>query len=366
MIRAIAFGGDGLAADRGGAEREERATQSHEEAGSRRELFFEQNQGDVGRDRAHRHEDQRRPEPVAATQSAHADRDRGERQQRDEPPFGFAQRDQGDVRRLHPEDIPPGHAPRGQRQPTERDDAAGQSQPAGHAEPIGPSSHPRGAYRGPAALTVPATCPYGARGMETRIAVLASGAGTNLQALLEDAVVGPRIRLVVSDRADAKALRRAEDASVRAVHLDPAAHASREAYDLALQELLRAEADAVCLAGFMRILGAPLVRAFAGRMLNVHPSLLPSFPGAHAVRDALEWGAKITGVTVHLVDEEVDHGPIVLQEAVPVLDGDDERSLHARIQEVEHRLYPAAARLLAEGRLKVDGRRVVEGRDGGG
>jgi phosphoribosylglycinamide formyltransferase-1 len=114
----------------------------------------------------------------------------------------------------------------------------------------------------------------------------------------------------------------------------------------------------VALAGFMRILSAEFVRAYEGRILNVHPALLPSFPGAHAVRDALEWGVKVTGATVHLVDEEVDHGAIVLQEAVPVLPGDGEASLHARIQEVEHRLFPRALRLLVEGKLKLEGRIV--------
>jgi phosphoribosylglycinamide formyltransferase-1 len=108
----------------------------------------------------------------------------------------------------------------------------------------------------------------------------------------------------------------------------------------------------------MRILGPGLVRSFPERILNVHPSLLPAFPGGHAVADALAWGAKLTGATVHLVDEEVDHGPVVAQEAVEVLPQDDERSLHARIQEVEHRLFPQAAWLLCEGRLKIEGRRV--------
>ena len=197
--------------------------------------------------------------------------------------------------------------------------------------------------------------------MSKRVAVLASGSGTNLQALLDDEVVGPAIRLVVSDRGDAKALRRAEDRGVEAVHIDPKTFASREEFDRALLEKLSAAAEAVCLAGFVRILSPLMVRAFEGRMLNIHPSLLPSFPGAHAVRDALEWGAKVTGVTVHLVDEKVDHGPIVLQEAVPVLEDDDERSLHARIQLVEHRLYPRAVRALIGGRLRVDGRTVFLG-----
>jgi phosphoribosylglycinamide formyltransferase 1 len=193
-----------------------------------------------------------------------------------------------------------------------------------------------------------------------RIAVLASGTGTNLQALLDDRVVGPRVALVVSDRHDAEALKRAADHGVTGVFLDPAESSSREAYDVALLDLLRREGiTVVCLAGFMRILSPPLVRAFWGRMLNVHPSLLPAFPGAHAPRDALAWGVKVTGVTVHLVDEEVDHGPVVLQEAVPVHQDDDEATLHARIQAVEHQIYPKAVRLLIEGRLRVEGRRVV-------
>lgn len=196
--------------------------------------------------------------------------------------------------------------------------------------------------------------------MEARVAVLASGTGMNLQALLDDPTVGPTIVLVVSDREDAEALKRAADRGVMGVFLDPGEHPGREAYDSALLEILRREGiTVVCLAGFMRILTPPLVRAYWGRMLNVHPSLLPAFPGAHAPRDALAWGAKVTGATVHLVDEEVDHGPVVLQESVPVLPDDDESTLHARIQEVEHRIYPQAVGLLIEGRLRVDGRRVT-------
>jgi phosphoribosylglycinamide formyltransferase-1 len=194
---------------------------------------------------------------------------------------------------------------------------------------------------------------------DARIAVLASGTGTNLEKLLDDARVGPLIALVVSDVPGAGALERARKRGVKAVVLDPAAYASRELHDAALETLLEEEAiEFVLNAGYMRIIGPTAVRAFEHRMLNVHPSLLPAFPGAHAVRDALDWGAKVTGVTVHLVDEELDHGPIVLQEAVPVLPDDDERSLHARLQQAEHRVYPAAARLLVEGRLKIEGRRV--------
>ena len=194
--------------------------------------------------------------------------------------------------------------------------------------------------------------------IDARIAVLASGTGSNLQALLDDSAVGPAIRLVVSDRAEAKALDRARSSGVEAVHLDPKTYTGREAHDEALVALLQdRRVDLVCLAGYMRILTPPVVKAFWGRMLNVHPALLPAFPGAHAVREALAWGAKVTGVTVHMVDEEVDHGPILAQEAVPILEDDDEASLHARIQEAEHRLYPSVVRTVLEGRVRVDGRR---------
>jgi phosphoribosylglycinamide formyltransferase-1 len=191
------------------------------------------------------------------------------------------------------------------------------------------------------------------------VAVLASGQGTNLQALMDDAVVGPWIVLVVSDRTDAYALERARTGNVEAVFLDPAAYADRAAHDHALRELLESERiDCVALAGFMRIVGPEVVEAFRGRILNVHPALLPSFPGAHAVADALEWGVKVTGVTVHLVDEEVDHGPIVAQEPVAVRTDDDWDSLESRIHRAEHRLLPAAVRALVEGRVKVEGRMV--------
>ncbi|MFN2590787.1 MAG: phosphoribosylglycinamide formyltransferase [Actinomycetota bacterium] len=195
--------------------------------------------------------------------------------------------------------------------------------------------------------------------MGARIAVLASGSGTNLQALLDDPEVGPQIVLTVSDRPEANALDRARAGGVPAFVLEPRAYESREAHDQALLELLEGERiDAVLFAGYMRILTPVVVKPFEGRWLNVHPSLLPAFPGAHAVRDALAWGAKVTGVTIHFVDSEVDHGPIVFQEAVTMLPDDDEASLLERLHEVEHRLYPRAARLLAEGRLKIDGRIV--------
>ncbi len=193
--------------------------------------------------------------------------------------------------------------------------------------------------------------------MNARVAVLASGTGTNLQALLDDPAVGPWIVLVVSDRNQARALERARGRGVEAVWLDPKAYVDRDAYDAALVELLRSrDVGVVVLAGFMRILGPEIVRAFPERILNIHPALLPSFPGAHGIDDALAWGVKVTGVTVHLVDEEMDHGPIVAQAAVAIAEGEDRGHLEPRIHEVEHRLYARAVRALVEGRVRVDGR----------
>ena len=193
--------------------------------------------------------------------------------------------------------------------------------------------------------------------MDARIAVLASGGGTNLQALLDHPTIGPRIALVLSDRPDAFALERARRAGVPTITLDNAS--APAALDEPLAGLLRERGiDTVVLAGFMRIVGPAFVHAFDGRILNVHPSLLPAFPGGHAVADALAYGSKVTGVTVHLVDEEVDHGPIVFQEPVPIRDDDVWDTLEVRIHETEHRLLPRAVIALVEGRLKVDGRRV--------
>ena len=197
------------------------------------------------------------------------------------------------------------------------------------------------------------------RHVTARVAVLASGAGTNLQALLDDPVVGTWMALVISDRSDAHALDRARARAVEAVHVDPAGFADRSAFDRALVKTLRDHTiDIVALAGYMRIAGPELVGAFRDRMLNVHPALLPAFPGTSAVADALAWGVKVTGVTVHLVDEQVDHGPVVFQEAIEIVPDDDRDSLEERIHEAEHRLLPAAVRALGEGRLVVEGRNV--------
>jgi phosphoribosylglycinamide formyltransferase-1 len=197
------------------------------------------------------------------------------------------------------------------------------------------------------------------RHVEARVAVLASGSGSNLQALMDHPVVGPWVVLAVSDRSGAYALERARRHGVEAVFLDPAPHPDRASFDRALLSILRDhEIRFVALAGYMRILSPEVVRAYAGRMLNLHPALLPSFPGAHGIRDALAWGVKVTGVTVHIVDEELDHGPIVSQESLLVPPDDDEDSLASRIHEVEHRIYPEAVRALVEGRLAVGGRHV--------
>jgi phosphoribosylglycinamide formyltransferase-1 len=194
------------------------------------------------------------------------------------------------------------------------------------------------------------------------VGVLASGRGSNLQAIL-DACARPgfpaRVVVVISDRERAAALERARAAGVEALWLNPKDFGDREAYDLALVRELQARGvGLVCQAGYMRILSPAYIRAFAGRALNVHPSLLPAFPGLHAQRQALEHGVKVAGATVHFADEGVDSGPIVLQAAVPVEPDDTEETLAARILEQEHRLYPEAIRLFAEGRLRIHGRRV--------
>ena len=193
--------------------------------------------------------------------------------------------------------------------------------------------------------------------------MLCSGQGTNLQALLDAVRAGrlrARIAVVVSDRAGASALTRARRAGIPAVFVDPTRSSSREAFDHRLLDVLDAyRVRLVCLAGFMQILSPAFVRRFPNRILNIHPALLPAFPGAHAIRDALAWGAKVTGVTVHLVDERVDHGPILLQEAVGIRAREAHASLLARVHRVEHRLYPEAVALMLSGRVRLAGRRVI-------
>jgi phosphoribosylglycinamide formyltransferase 1 len=202
-----------------------------------------------------------------------------------------------------------------------------------------------------------------------RLGVLISGRGSNLQSII-DAIAGGRldaqISVVISNRADAQGLKRASDAGIETLCLTPRDYQGRDAYDRALAELLESrDVNLVCLAGFMRLVGLPLLEAFPNRMLNIHPSLLPAFPGLDAQRQALEYGVRISGATVHLVTAELDGGPIVLQSAVPVLDDDTVEKLSARILVEEHRIYPEAIQLLLDGRWSVQGRRFVSGAAGG-
>ncbi len=203
------------------------------------------------------------------------------------------------------------------------------------------------------------------------IVVLISGAGSNLQAIVRASLEQhwpAHVAAVISNRADAPGLRYAASQGIATEVLDHRAAASREAYDTLLMQRVDAHAPAaVVLAGFMRMLGPRFVQHFEGRLINVHPSLLPAFPGLHTHRRALEAGVRWHGATVHLVSPELDAGPIVEQAVVPVLDDDTEASLAARVLEQEHRIYPAAVRALVEGRLRVQGQRVrvLPGRQAG-
>ena len=199
-----------------------------------------------------------------------------------------------------------------------------------------------------------------------RVAVLASGRGSNLQAIIDAIEAGQvqaRIVAVISNKKDAVALERARKHGIKDLFVDPKPFAgrpdSREAYDRALLEILQQhDVELVLLAGYMKIVTAVLVNAYANRMMNIHPSLLPSFPGLDVQKKAIDWGCKLAGCTVHFVTEGVDEGPIIIQAAVPILDEDTPETLAARILVQEHKIYPRAVQLFAEGRLRVDGRRV--------
>jgi phosphoribosylglycinamide formyltransferase-1 len=193
--------------------------------------------------------------------------------------------------------------------------------------------------------------------MGGRVAVLVSGSGTNLQALLDDAGIRPHLALVVSDRPGVQALQRAADAGIEGLVIEPTG--DRAELTSAVADALEARGiDMIASAGYMRVLGPSVVERWRHRWLNVHPALLPSFPGMHGVRDALAYRVKVTGVTVHFVDEGVDSGPIVLQEALAIRDDDVWDTLEPRIHEVEHRLLRRAVRALLEDRLVVQGRHV--------
>jgi len=197
------------------------------------------------------------------------------------------------------------------------------------------------------------------------ISVFVSGNGTNLQAIIDGVSRGEikaKIALVVSDNKDAYALERAKKAGIETLVLSHKGFPSRESYDKEIiKELEKKEIGLVALAGFMRLLSPYFIKKYENRILNIHPSLLPLFKGTHGIKDAFESGAKKTGVTVHFVDEELDHGPIVLQETVNVDADDTLEALEEKIHKIEHKLYPEAIRLFVEGKLKVEGRKVKQG-----
>ena len=191
-----------------------------------------------------------------------------------------------------------------------------------------------------------------------RIVILISGRGSNMEAIIERCAADrwpAQVVAVLANRADAAGLRHAADRGIATTVVDHRAHASREDFDAALSEAIEAHApDVVALAGFMRILGPAFVRRYEGRLLNIHPSLLPAFPGLHTHRRTLAAGCKVAGATVHLVTSELDHGPIVMQSVVPVHPGDDEQALAARVLATEHVIYPLALRWFVEDRLRID------------
>lgn len=198
--------------------------------------------------------------------------------------------------------------------------------------------------------------------MTLAIGVLVSGGGSNLQSLIdrmEAGILDVDIKTVISNVSGAGGLDRATRHGIAKMVLPHGDHAHRRDYDRTLARALQeAGAEAVVLAGFMRIVGPDLLFAFPGLVLNIHPALLPAFPGLHAQKKAADHGVRLSGCTVHFVDEKVDHGPIIIQAAVPALTGDDEESLGRRILRLEHRIYPQAVQWLAEGRLDVQGRHV--------
>ncbi len=197
------------------------------------------------------------------------------------------------------------------------------------------------------------------------IAVLVSGSGSNLQAIIDASERGDipcRVGIVISNKADAYGLVRAEKHGIPTEIVSHRDFRTREEFDARLVEIIRRSgAELVCLAGFMRVLTPVFVRAFPNRILNIHPALLPSFPGTHGPRQALEYGVKFSGCTVHFLDDGVDTGPIIVQAVVPVYDDDTEDTLAARILKQEHRIYPMAIRLFFQGVLERDGRRVLAG-----
>ena len=194
------------------------------------------------------------------------------------------------------------------------------------------------------------------------VAILLSGRGSNFLALsdaVEAGEIDARITLVLSNRPDAPGLKHAEERNYKFACISSEGRKRKEFDRQVVQELRSADVHVICLAGFMRLLSPWLVRQYQHRILNVHPSLLPAFPGLHAQHQALDWGVKVTGCTVHFVDEELDHGPIILQHPVSILDEDTEETLSDRILRHEHRIYPQALKLLCEEQIEIRGRRVL-------
>jgi phosphoribosylglycinamide formyltransferase-1 len=204
---------------------------------------------------------------------------------------------------------------------------------------------------------------------KVKLGVLVSGRGSNLQAIIDNierGTLSAELAVVISDQPDAYALERARNYDIMAVHISAKGFkTNREGYDAELvKELRKRDVELVCLAGFMRIISPLLINAFPNRILNIHPALLPAFPGLHVQKAALDHGTKFSGCTVHFVDEGMDTGPIVIQAVVPILDNDTEGSLSARILRQEHKIYSRAIQLYAEGKLTIRGRRVsVSGLD---
>ena len=198
---------------------------------------------------------------------------------------------------------------------------------------------------------------------KTRIGVLASGRGSNFQAIIDAVKSGyiknAEIVVLISDVKEAQALERAAKHGIEPLFINPKDYGRREEYGIKVaDELRKRKINLVLLAGYMRIITPGFVSTFKNRIMNIHPALLPSFPGLHAQKQALEHGVKVTGCTVHFIDEQVDHGPIIIQKAVEVREGDSEDSLSARILEQEHKIYPLAVKLYAEGKLSIEGRKV--------
>ena len=195
-----------------------------------------------------------------------------------------------------------------------------------------------------------------------RIAVLVSGRGSNLQAIIDSIENGnlhAQISIVISDVADAYALVRARTHGINAVHIDPGKFDSKGSYETEIKRVLDSyNVQLVLLAGYMKILGKTLLTAYKSRILNIHPALLPAFPGLHAQEQAFKHGVKVAGCTVHFVDDELDGGPIILQKCVEVKEDDTAQTLAERILEQEHKIYPEAIKLFAENKLRIDGRKV--------